>query len=251
MKKSFMASLFGVSVASFLVFGASLVWAIPLVTSDLVSVTTFQSGATVLGFDSLPPNGGGGSNGNTGTPIQSGSQLTDQFSNLGVLFSSTGGPVGVVGLQGLSNQSDARSPFNVIGGSLAGSPLPTLNYFESINVSFVIPNTTTPTLTTKVGAWNDPSGSRIRLSVFDLNGILLESTEADQGSFIGITNPSIASATFSFVSVQGVPGFSLDDVTFGGVGGGSPVPEPNTMLLLGSGLIVLIGYNYRRGKQAM
>ncbi len=223
------------------IFTASLssqTWAASIVTTDQNIVDTFQTGASVLGFDALMANGGGGSNGNTGTPIQPESQLTDQFLNLGVIFSSTGGTVGVVGAPG-----DAVSLFNVIGGSSLGNTLPVLNYFEPITLQFVSPNTTTPATTTKVGAWNDPTGSLIQLSVFDINGNLLESIQANQGFFIGISNPLIASATFNYVSSQSVNGFSLDDVTFGSV---SAVPVPAAVWLFGSGLLGLIGIAKRK-----
>jgi len=221
-----------VTSAIFMASLSSQTWATTVVTTDQNIVDTFQIGSSVLGFDSLPANGGGGSSGNTGTPIQPESQLTDQFLDLGVIFSSTGGSVGVVGAP-----SDAVSPSNVIGGSSAGSTLPVLNYFEPISLQFVSPNTTTHAITTKIGAWNDPTGSLIQLSVFDINGNLLESIQADQGFFIGISNPLIASATFSYVSTQSVNGFSLDDVTFGSV---SAVPLPAAVWLFGSGLIGLV-----------
>ncbi len=64
----------------------------------------------------------------------------------------------------------------------------------------------------------------------------MESVEANQGSFVGITNPTISKATYSFVSSQTAQGFSLDDVTFGNV---TSVPEPATILLLAIGLTSL------------
>lgn len=97
--------------------------------------------------------------------------------------------------------------------------------------------------TTKVGVWNDPTGSLIQLSVFDINGDLLESIQADQGFFICVSNPLIASATFSYVSTQSVAGFSLDDVTFGPV---SAVPVPAAAWNFGSGLLGLIGIARRK-----
>jgi len=209
-----------------------------LVTTDQTLVAAFQNGGSVLNFDSILPNGGGGASGNTGTPIQLESQLTTQFSSEGVIFSSSGGAVGVVGVEGLSNENDATSPFNLIGGSAVGTTLPVLDYFQSISLQFVLPGTTTLGMTSSVGAWNDPTGSRILLSVFDINDKLLESIQADEGFFIGITNPLIASATFSYISTQSVPGFSLDDVTIGSV---SAVPVPAAVWLFGSSLIGLIG----------
>lgn len=223
---------------------AALLAAIPasraasLVTTDQVAVASFQAGASVLGFDGLPPNGGGGSAGGTGVGIQPASQLTDQFIGLGVRFSSSGGPVGVVGVQGLPNQSDAKSPFNVIGGSKSAAPLPTLDYFQPIVLDFVLADGSTPSTTDRVGAWNDPTGSRIRLSVFDAGGNLLESVEGNQGFFIGISRAGIASASFSYVATQSIAGFSLDDVTFGQVSG---VPVPAAGWLMVVGLLAVAG----------
>lgn len=235
--RSLVIALAFVMVASIIVLGGTLGWASSLVTTDLEAVTAFQTSVSVLGFDTLPPNGGGGAYGNTGTPIQPESQLTDQFSDLGIKFYSTGGPVAVISVEGLPNEGDAKSPFNVIGGSLPWNPLPTISYYEPITLDFFLPGTTTPAVTSRVGAWNDPTGSRILFSVYDINGLLLESVEADEGFFVGITNSAIASATFSFVSTQGVEGFSLDDITFG-----TPVPVPATVWLFGSGLIGLLGF---------
>ena len=185
-----------------------------LVTLDPSSVAAFQSGHTVLGFDSLPGNGGGGSAGNTGVPIEPASQVTDNFLSQGVRFSSSGGPAGVVSVQGLINEGDAHSPFNVLAGSALLESVPVLDYFTPIQLDFVCPDSTLPTCAERVGAWNDPTGSRIRLEVFDAGGALLESVEADQGYFLGIQRAGIARAVFSLVSSQGSWGFSLDDVTF-------------------------------------
>jgi hypothetical protein len=230
-----------VRTVSFAVFTIALYshsWAATVVTTDQTIVDTFQVGASIFGFDALPSNGGGGSSGNTGTPIQPESQLTSQFADFGVIFSSTGGAVGVVGAP-----SDAVSPPNVIGGSSVGSTLPVLNYLEPISLQFVLPNSTIPALTTRIGAWNDPTGSLIQLSVFDINGNLLESVQGDQGFFIGISNPLIASATFSYISTQSVNGFSLDDITLGPV---SAVPVPPAAWLFGSSLIGLFGIAKRK-----
>lgn len=188
-----------------------------VVTTDLTAVQAFQSGATVLGFDTLPPNGGGGATqGNPGVPVQPNAQLQNQYAGLGILFSSSNnGPCAVVSVQGLTNQADARSPFNLIGGTLPGTPQPTISWVSPVHVRVVNPATGQPSVTDRVGAWNDPTGSRIRLSVYDSAGALLEQVMANQGFFVGIHRAGIASATFEWVQTQGAVGFSLDDVTVG------------------------------------
>lgn len=58
-------------------------------------------------------------------------------------------------------------------------------------------------------------------------------------------------APFSFVSV---PPFLIDSINDGiitieGPSGVNPIPEPGSMLLLGSGLVGLVGWRWRKGKQ--
>lgn len=214
---------------------ADIASATTLATTNGALVTAFQTGATVLGFDELTPNSVGGSlQGNTGAAIQAASQLSAQYAAQGITFSSTGGPVGVVSVQGLSNQADARSPFNVIGGSSLSGGIPVLDYFQTITVTF------DPTmLATKIGAWNDPTGSRITLSAFDSNGTVIDTITGDQGLFLGITGVGIAKATFAYVTTQGAEGFSLDDVTFAAAAAPSATPLPATSLLFVGGLGLL------------
>jgi hypothetical protein len=219
--------------------------AVPISTTDAAQVAAFQSGATVLGFDELAPNTVGGSlQGNTGAPIQAASQLSAQYAAQGVVFSSSGGPLGVISVEGLSNQADAKSPFNVIGGSVLSGGIPVLNYFSPITLVF-------NALTSKVGAWNDPTGSNVTLSAYNLAGDLIESVTGDQGLFLGIAADGIARAVFTYNVTQGAQGFSLDDVTFVAVPPVSPVPLPASALLLLTGLIGLKGARRRMTRAAI
>lgn len=235
-----------VSAAILLLSGfTDAVSATTIATTNGALVAVFQTGTTVLGFDELTPNSVGGSlQGNTGAPIQAASQLTTQYAAQGITFSSFGGPVGVVSVQGLGNQADARSPFNVIGGSSLSGVTPVLDYFQTITVTF------DPTkLATKIGAWNDPTGSQIKLSAFDSNGGLIEEISGNQGLFLGITRNGIASATFAWLVTQGAQGFSLDDVTFAAAAAPSATPLPATSLLFAGGLGVLAAVRSARRRK--
>lgn len=185
-----------------------------IVSSDPSTVAAWQSGCRTIGFDSMP----GTTSFAPGTPVPTASQASDQFvACASVHFSSTGGPIAVVKVSGTSQQGDAKSQPNLVGGTLAPGPLVVINYLQPIHLQFEDASGD-PAPVDKVGAWNDPTGSMIKLEVFDGKGALLESVTASQGFFLGIEHAAIVSATFSFVSVQSVVGFSLDDITVGGNG---------------------------------
>lgn len=182
-----------------------------IVTPDVNAASAWQADCVVIGFDALP----GTTSFAPGFAVPAESQVTDDFVQCAcVEFSSTGGPIAVIGVGGTPQAGDAHSQPNIIGGTLVSGPNVVINYFQSIHLELVNGNGT-PAPSSKVGAWNDPTGSLIRLDVFDLDGRLLESVQGGQGFFIGIEHPGIASATFVHVQVQGGAGFSLDDVSIG------------------------------------
>lgn len=197
-------------VALFVCIATQPVQADTLATTDAGEVASFQSGAVVVSFDSFPGNAI-----SYFVPITEANRVSDQFQNLGVMFSSTGGPLAAV-----FAPSDARSDPNVVGGSSNG---PIVDYYQPIRVDFVVPGTSNPGVTDRVGAWNDPTGSQIRLSVYSTEGQLLATADANQGFFVGISNvPRIAYAVFTDLTPGG-DGFSLDDITFTTP---TTVPEP-------------------------
>ena len=210
-------------------------WAASLVTEDTNAVAAFHAGGEVLGFDELTGISGSGS-GDTGKPIPVASQLRTNYNQLGIQFSSAGGPVGVVSVKGLSNQSDAHSPYNLIGGSASSSGSPVLDYLAPISVQFVQPGTTNTGSVDWIGAWNDPTGSRIRLTAYDVQSNVLDTVLADQGFFVGIKTNGIARADFAYVSTESVVGFTLDDVSFG------PVLWKPSLAVQGSGTNALLSW---------
>lgn len=182
-----------------------------IVTFDIAAAGVWQSGALVLGFDTIA----GVEPFHPGTVVPRAAQLDDGYAACaGAIFSSAGGPAAVVKVLGTSQAGDAQSLPNILGGTSLSGANPVINYLSFVEIEFV-DDDGVPAPANRVGAWNDPTGSRIRLSVFDAGGRLLESVEADQGAFLGIAATGIARARFDHVQSQSVIGFSLDDVTVG------------------------------------
>ncbi|MFO0873386.1 MAG: hypothetical protein U0575_05385 [Phycisphaerales bacterium] len=182
-----------------------------LVTLDVGTAAAWQADCIVIGFDDVP----GTLSFVPGFVVPAASQLTDQFVQCaGVAFASTGGPIAVIGVAGTPQAGDAQSPPNIIGGTILSGPNIVINYLQSIHLELVN-GSGAPAPSNKVGAWTDPTGSLVRLDVFDSAGQLLESAQGNQGFFIGVEHEGIASATFVFVHQQSAAGFSLDDVSIG------------------------------------
>jgi hypothetical protein len=181
------------------------------VTSDGNAVLAWQSDCVVVDFDQLP----GMPTFAIGTPVAPPSQLSTQYvACAGAVFASDGGPAVTLDLEGTGQEGDAKSFPNVICGTALSNRTVVIDYARPIHVTLVN-GAGQPMLAQKFGAWNDPTGSIVRLDVFDSNGDLLESTQGSQGQFIGIEHEGIASATFTVVQFQTAGGFSLDDITIG------------------------------------
>lgn len=180
-----------------------------LVTLDVALAGAWQADCLTLGFDALV----GTTNFSPGTVVPVASQLSDDFlSCAGVVFSSAGGPAAVVKVLGTSQAGDAQSLPNIIGGTQLIGGNVTISYVQPIHLEFTDASGA-PSPVTKIGAWTDPTGSKIRLDVFDGSGAVVGTATADQGYFVGIEAAGIASATFTFLTPQSVIGFSLDDVS--------------------------------------
>jgi hypothetical protein len=183
-----------------------------LVTLNPNLADVFMASADVFTFDGLP----GATNAAPGALVPPEAQLSDDLLATGqLIFSSDGGPIAVVDVLGTGDEGDAQSLPNVVCGTSTGAGGSVVfDSLRAIHLDFV-DGKGNPALVTRVGAWNDPTGSRIRLTVFNVDGVVLETVEAFQGYFVGINRDGIASARFEHVTNQSGVGFSLDNVAVG------------------------------------
>lgn len=212
-----------------------------IATSNAAQVAAFQAGANIITFEGI-----GGitalNNQTAGFPVPPGAQLKNQVTGLAFFSNDMGGPA-VLNLTGFANLSDAKSPPNVLSGAEPGDGTAVICFICFIEVTFTAP-------VSKVGAWNDPTGSRIELLATDLGGsTVFETVFADQGQFVGADTGinNIQRALFLFITPQGFNGFTLDDLTFARAGStGGQVPLPATAGLVAMGLTTLALFRRRR-----
>jgi hypothetical protein len=160
-----------------------------------------------------------------GSPVPSGSQLSNQYEADGVLFNSSSPFIAVVNIGG-----STASPPNAIGGVTSDG---LLSYADPVTVTFVEPGTTTAGVTSNVSIQADDigiPGQFATLSAFDINDHLLDSeTLEDVGAEVwNINLTGIHSVVFNFPPTSaGAPttgsafgngtGIALDNLTFGPV----------------------------------
>lgn len=169
--------------------------------------------------------------------LASGTKVTDQFQSQGVLFSSnkTDGPL-------ISESAAAASAPNIL--------ISTAETVQSIvTIKFVLPGTTTAGATDFVSFVVTDSqsgtGELFSAAAYDISGVLLQ-------TFTGASNDEPL-LSFNVMGIHRVE-FSesgdlegIDDLTFETPRAGA-VPEPATMLLLGTGLAGVVTKVRRRSK---
>jgi len=214
-------------------------------TNSSGAVSTFQSGATVVNFESISGRTPQAITSYTvGDPVSPTSFIFDQIS--GVQF-SVGGAVGTnePALYTLSGGTagDAKSPSTVVG-SVDFEFKTRFDSSALIEIFF-------PTKVSKVGFWLNPSLGNVLLIAADTNFAFshltettLETGNGTAGNFVGIERPTADIGGFKIIA-QGATGFTIDDFTFGG-GGTTTVPEPTTLVLFGTGLLLLTVRSKRR-----
>jgi hypothetical protein len=193
-----------------------------------------------------------------GSSVPSDAQLSNQYDADGVLFSSSDPFVAVVEID-----ASSASPPNGIGGVTSDG---LLSYADPVNITFVIPGTTTPGVTNNVSIQADSigiAGQFATLSAFDISGHLLDQqTLEDVGAEVwNLSVAGIHSVQFDFPTTNaGAPttgsafgngtGIALDNLQFGSVTaadgspptGNPPAGNPSAIPLppaLGSALITL------------
>jgi hypothetical protein len=212
-----------------------------IATTDPAQIAAFQVGATIVTFEGIPGITAF-HNQTPGTVVPSAALLKNQVTGLTFFSNAIEGPY-VLDLTGFGNIGDAHSTPNVVAGTSpegpAGEAVVCFTCF--VEIRFASP-------VSRVGARNDPTGSRIQLLATDAGGgTTFGDVQADQGQFVGVDTGvnNIERALFQFISTQSVQGFSLDDLTFARAGT-TTVPEPGTLVLGGLGLAGVAWLRRRR-----
>jgi hypothetical protein len=172
-----------------------------------------------------------------GSPV-AGGIVTNQYNSFGLMF-------------GPDTAAVFDDPPLAWAGVNAGN---VIDLLSPVSGFFVLPNTTTPALTSfvsvEVGILEIAGPTGAILEVFDFNGNLLASSFADDG--IGPHGRDLATIFANGIhsfKVSTAPGsndtWGMDQIAF--CGDLTPVPVPPALLLFGSGLLGLVGLKLRRG----
>ncbi|MBI2680443.1 MAG: PEP-CTERM sorting domain-containing protein [Candidatus Solibacter usitatus] len=211
-------------------------------TTDPGQIAAFQTGATVQNFESIS-----GHTPETIIAYTAGSPISEATAFIfdeitGVQFSVGGAPgTNKPALYNLSGgiAGDAKSATTVLGPvDFDGTTL--FSSSALIEIFF-------PTKVSKVGFWLNPSLGNVNIIALDTNfafSKLPESTlesanNVTAGNFVGISRPTADIGGFKIIALAGTAGFTIDDFTFGGSSTTTTVPEPGTVVLLGTALVTL------------
>lgn len=236
---------------------AAIVFVLPWSNAFAVTINTnnvasadylaFTAGASVQNFESVsgltPLSITAYTN---GTPVPTNTQMHGQIPNL---FFHSGGanpnntaanpgtPVALLTLAG-GIAGNAHSGTNVVAPlqimtdptSPAVLGLGAGNFLEIIFSNPV----------NRAGVWLNPALGNVTFNALDasLGSITGGSTTGTAGNFVGVSLPTDTIKVVSIIATQ-ASGFTIDDLTYGTVGAPTAVPEPGSVLLVGSGLTAL------------
>src|SRR5580693_2180544 len=180
-----------------------------------------------------------------GTPVDADAQLTNQFENLGAIFSTVGGsPFAALVDLGLGH---AVSGTNGIGAVSASG---NLDYALDTDIFLVVPGTLQPAVTDSISIQGDeiPSFGQVILSAYDTAGNLIasKSVEDQGGTLFSLSVPGIHE--FRLHSQHG--DVAYDNLVFDVPTAPSPsgVPEPSSVGLLGVALLAGLVWKQRAVK---
>jgi hypothetical protein len=216
----------------------------------LFGLTALVHGTTLINFEAPLPAGLTPNNFISGSPVLPASELTTQYDNVGVLFSSAGGAP-FAALIDLTGQ--APSGVNGVG---AVNTADDVDYTVDLDIFLVVPGTTTPAVTDSISIQGDeePIAGNVIFTAYDVNGNLLTSGIAPDTAG-GVYQLSAAGIhEFRLHSTSGTVAY--DNLSFD-IPGAPPVngsaPEPGTtgFIALGISSFLWIQSGRRRaGKRA-
>jgi hypothetical protein len=178
--------------------------------------------------------------------VASGTQLTNEFESLGVLFSGTDSYAGLVITEGQYGTSNfGNSPNHLVHGGYYGGTT-TLQFVDpsdpatprGVSTFSILLGDGSPDTETFSITFRDMAGTILAGPVgytTTSNGLLIQETSSSLGDLIGFVDISL--------DINSPSGVAFDDLSF------STVPVPGAAWFFGSGLLGLIGLS-RRDKAA-
>jgi hypothetical protein len=216
---------------------------IQLVLAVLVPTAVCQAGS--IDFDSPPTGLVPNPSFIAGTPVSANAELTNQFENLGAIFSTVGGsPFAALVALGTGH---AMSGTNGIGAVNSSGDL---DYALDTDIFLVVPGTLTPAVTDAISIQGDeiPSFGNVVFTAYDVNGneIATNTLEDTGGNTFSLTGAGIHE--FRLHSTHG--DVAYDNLVFDvptAPTSLSSVPEPSSVGFLALPLMGLLAWKRKSG----